>query len=459
MIRLQILIVFFLSAVSVGAVELHIPQAAIASAHFDAQAATDAWLATVSGPDRRRSDAYFEGGYWLILWDFLSLAAVMIVLLETRVSAKLRDLASRLSSRPWLRTYFYWIGFAVISAVLLFPLTVYEGFFREHVYGLSNQSFVSWMRDQLIAFALILLIGGLILIAVINLVRGYPRSWHIWSALVMLLFAMFGTAVAPVFIAPLFNTYTPLKNQRVKAQILSLAHANGIPVDDVYEVNASRQSKRVSANVSGLFGTDRITLNDNLLRRCSEQGVLATMGHEMGHYVMHHILNGMLFLAFILLVMFTLLRWGLLQALAMRGTHWQIAGLSDLAVLPLAVLLFSFFGFVLTPLTNTYTRMQEYAADIYGLNAARQPDGEAEVDLLLGEYRKLDPSPLEEFIFFDHPSGRTRIYAAMRWKKENLCLFDASLPCASGSDLYRRTISQRTRRSISNSRSFMGGRA
>jgi Zn-dependent protease with chaperone function len=430
MIRLRLLIIFFLSAVIVGAVELQIPQAAAASAHFDAQVATEAWLATVSATDRQRSDAYFEGGYWLILWDFLSLAAVMIVLLETRVSARLRDLASHLSSRPWLRTYFYWIGFAVISALLLFPLTVYEGFFREHAYGLSNQSFVSWMRDQLIAFALILLVGGLILIAVIRLVRGYPRSWHIWCALVILLFVMFGTAVAPVFIAPLFNTYTPLK------------------------------SKRVSANVSGLFGTDRITLNDNLLRRCSEQGVLATMGHEMGHYVMHHVSNLMLSLAFILLIMFTLLRWGLHRALAMRGAHWQIAGLSDLAVWPLAVLLFSFLSFVLTPLTNTYSRTLEYAADIYGLNAARQPDGEAEVDLLLGEYRKLSPSPLEEFIFFDHPSGRTRIYAAMRWKKENLCLFDASLPCASGSDLYRRTISQRTpRRSISNSRSLIGGRA
>jgi STE24 endopeptidase len=81
------------------------------------------------------------------------------------------------------------------------------------------------------------------------------------------------------------------------------------------------------------------------------------------------------------------------------------------------------------PVANTVSRMQEYEADLYGLNASRQPDGEAEVDLLLGEYRKLDPGPVEEFIFFDHPSGRGRIYAAMRWKAENLCLFDPSLPC------------------------------
>ena len=102
--------------------------------------------------------------------------------------------------------------------------------------------------------------------------------------------------------------------------------------------------------------------------------------------------------------------------------------------MPLLLLTVSTFSFLGTPLINSYTRAQEYEADIFGLNAARQPDGEAEIDLLLGEYRKLDPTPIEEFFFFDHPSGRTRIYAAMRWKAENLCLFDKSLPCAHSAD-------------------------
>jgi STE24 endopeptidase len=426
---LRLLIIFLLSALSAGAVELHIPQGAAASAHFDARPATDAWLATVSGSDRQRSDAYFEGGYWLILWDFLSLAAVMLILLETRISARLRGLASRVSKRPWLHAYFYWIGFVTISALLLFPLTIYESFFREHAYGLSNQSFGSWLRDQLIGFALVLFIGGLIVTTIVNLLRRLPRSWHLWGAVVTLAFLIFGVAVAPVFIAPLFNSYTPLKDQQIKAKILSLAHANGIPVNNVYQVDASRQSKRVSANVSGLFGTDRITLNDNLLKRCSEQGVLAVMGHEMGHYVMHHILNTILFSALLLLVMFLFLRWGLDRAIAKRGTQWQVNGPSDVGALPLAVLLISSFSFLLGPLSNTFTR-------------TRQPDGEAEVDLLLGEYRKLDPSPFEEFVFFDHPSGRTRIYAAMRWKAENLCLFDASLNCANPPAALKETANQ-----------------
>ena len=101
------------------------------------------------------------------------------------------------------------------------------------------------------------------------------------------------------------------------------------------------------------------------------------------------------------------------------GRSWGLRGMTDVAVLPLAVMVFSIYFFVTTPVGNTITRTMEFEADMYGLNAARQPDGEANVDLLLGEYRKMDPGPVEEFIFYDHPSGRTRITAAMRWKAEH----------------------------------------
>ncbi|MDQ2840209.1 MAG: M48 family metallopeptidase [Acidobacteriota bacterium] len=407
-----------------------VPSAAVASAHFDAEAATNAWLASVPAGAHAKSDAYFEGGYWLMLWDFLASAAVMLILLETGLSARMRNFAERVTTNTWVHAFLYWLEFAIVTTLLLFPLNVYEEFFREHQYGLSNQTFGGWLRDATVAFAVSLIFGGLVVATLFVLVRRLPRTWHLWGATVAIAFIIFGIVIAPVFILPLFNTYTPLKNVAIKQQILSLAHANGIPVNDVYEVDASKQSKRVSANVSGLFGTDRITLNDNLLARCSPQAVMSVMGHEMGHYVMHHVLNSVLFMAFMVLLLFSLLRWGLDRALKFRGARWQIGSIGDVAVLPLAALLLSIFSFILTPVFNTYTRTQEYEADIFGLDAARQPDGEAEVDLLLGEYRKLNPGPLEEFIFFDHPSGRTRIYAAMRWKAENLCLFDARLTCA-----------------------------
>jgi STE24 endopeptidase len=143
----------------------------------------------------------------------------------------------------------------------------------------------------------------------------------------------------------------------------------------------------------------------------------------MGHYVLNHIYKSILFLSVVTVLAFVYLFWGLGWALARWGEKWQIRGVGDTAVLPLAVLLFSLFGFVITPIMNTYTRTEEYEADMYGLNTSRQPDGFAQGAIHLGEYRKMSPGPVEEFIFFDHPSGRNRIYAAMRWKAENLKLF------------------------------------
>jgi STE24 endopeptidase len=227
--------------------------------------------------------------------------------------------------------------------------------------------------------------------------------------------------IGPVYIAPLFfNKYTILIDTKVVDPILRMARANGIAADKVYEMDASKQSKRVSANVSGFLGTMRITLNDNLLNRCSLPEIEAVMGHEMGHYVMNHVLKMILFFGIIVVAGFALLRWGIERLLAKYGARWRITSVGDVAVTPIAVFVFSVYLFVLTPFTNSFIRMQEFEADMFGLNAARQPDGMAEAALKLGEYRKMEPGPVEEWIFFDHPSGATRIRTAMRWKAEDL---------------------------------------
>jgi STE24 endopeptidase len=387
---------------------------------FDVKAAVDAYLASVPADARARSDAYFEGGYWLILWDFLYGAAVALVLLATGLSGRMRTLAERVTRFKPVQTLLYWTQFLVVTSVLSFPQTVYEGFVREAKYGLMNQAFGAWLGDQMKALVLSLVLVGVLLVVLFGIVRRLPRSWWMWGAGVSIAFLMITALVAPVYIAPLFNSYTLLKDQRVLQPILSMARANGIPATDVWEVDASRQSNRVSANVSGFLGTERITLNDNLLKRCSLPEIEAVMGHEMGHYVLNHIYKSILFFGVEAVVFFAFLRWSLTWSLARWGGRWGIRGIGDTAVLPLVVLLASVFFFVLTPVNNSWTRVQEFEADIFGLNAAGQPDGEAKVDLMLGEYRKLDPGPLEEMLFFDHPSGRTRITAAMRWKAEHL---------------------------------------
>ena len=391
-----------------------------ASGHaFDVKAAVDAYLATIPAEKRALSDAYFEGGYWLQLWDFLSIVVAMWILLRLRWSAWMRDAAERVTRFKALQTALYWVQFALVVAVLIFPLTVYEGFFREHKYGLSNQSFGQWMRDQVVGLAVTLVLGAILLVVLFGLVRRVGKNWWVWGSVVSLIFTAFVVLIAPVFISPLFNTYTKLADPRIREPILSLARANGIPATDVYVFDESRQSDRVSANVSGFAGTLRISLNDNLLKRCSLAGIESTMGHEMGHYVLNHVFKGLVLNGIVMVLTFVLLSWGLNAGLARWGESWGIRGITDLAVLPLAVLLVSTISFLLTPVDNTITRTMEYEADLYGINASQQPDGEAEVDLMLGEYRKLDPGRIEEFLFFDHPSGRTRITAAMRWKAEH----------------------------------------
>ena len=168
------------------------------------------------------------------------------------------------------------------------------------------------------------------------------------------------------------------------------------------------------------FGTTRITLNDNLLNRSSLASIEAVMGHEMGHYVLNHVYKMLVFMSVLVVLIMSALRWSLDHLLARFGARWGISGPGDLAVLPLAVALISACSLVATPITNTLVRTQEIEADVFGLNAAREPDGFAEAALQLSEYRKMEPSPIEEFIFFDHPSGATRIRTAMRWKAENL---------------------------------------
>jgi STE24 endopeptidase len=387
---------------------------------FDVKAATDAYLNSVPAADRVRSNAYFEGGYWLILWDFLFGAAVALVLLFTRISAGMRDRAERITRLKPLQTALYWSQYFVVTSLISLPLAIYEGFFRERKYGLMNQTFGGWFGDQTKAFLVGLILAGLLVVVLFEIVRRLPQTWWVWGTAVTIVFFAFSALIAPVYIAPLFNTYKKLQDEKVRGPILSLARANGIPAKEVWEVDASRQSKRVSANVSGFLGTERITLNDNLLKRCSLEEVQAVMGHEMGHYVLNHVYKGMLFFSLEALAFFAFLRWALRWTLARWGERWRISGIADPAVLPLVMLIASVFFFALTPLNNTYIRTGEYEADIFGLNAAGQPDAEAKVDLMLGEYRKLDPGPIEEFIFFDHPSGRTRITAAMRYKAEHL---------------------------------------
>jgi STE24 endopeptidase len=400
-----------------------VPPEALPSNHFDPEAATNAYLAQIPTSARARSDAYFEGGYWLLMWDLLMDVAIYWVLLQFGWSARMRDLAERITRFKPLQTFLYWLQFSLVGFVLGAPLGIYEGYIRERKYGLATQTFGPWLGEQLKALLIAIVFGGIVALVLVGVVRRWPKSWHIRCAIVSMVFSILLIMIVPVVLVPMFNTPKRLEDPKVTAPILSLARANGIPAHDVYEIDASKQSTRMSANVSGFGKTMRITMNDNLLKRGSPEEIQEAMGHEMGHYVLNHISKDVLFFFVVITVFFALLRWTLDWSFVRCGEKWHLRGFEDVAAIPLVFLIGSVYFFLLTPILNTHTRTSELEADMYGLNASRQPDGAAQGAIHLGEYRKMSPGPIEEWIFYDHPSGRTRIYNAMRWKAENLQLF------------------------------------
>src|SRR5947207_12649591 len=288
-----------------------VPPEAQPSPNFSADAATEAYLAEIPAAARARSDAYFEGGYWLILWDFLYGVVVALLLLNLRWSAKMRDLAQRVTRLKFVHDIIYWVEYAVLTTILTFPLAYYEGYIREHKYGLATQTFGPWFNDEFKGLLINVVLGAIAVPILFAIVRRLPNTWWIWGAIVTCFLYAIAAMIAPVFIFPIFNKITVLNDPKVTTPILSMARANNIPAHEVYEIDASRQTTRMSANVSGLGKTMRVTLNDNLLRRGSLEEIQSIMGHEMGHYVLNHVYKGTFFISVVFVIFFALLNWAI----------------------------------------------------------------------------------------------------------------------------------------------------
>src|SRR3990172_12800932 len=190
------------------------------------------YLSRLSPEERARSDAYFEGGYWLQLLDFLYGLGVALVLLATGLSRRVRDLASRITHRGRVRplgTAIYAAFYILASAILSFPLLVYTGFLREHQYGLSNQTFGPWFQERITALAVALVIFGLLIVLLYAIFRRAPTTWWIWGSVVSLSTLALTSLIAPVFIMPLFHDSRPLSVPELTAPLLAMARAPGLP--------------------------------------------------------------------------------------------------------------------------------------------------------------------------------------------------------------------------------------
>ena len=394
--------------------------AAASAVPFDADAATQAYLATLQGAARAKSDAYFEGGYWLPLWSALVALVTYWLMLRMGWSAKWSAWASRVTKREWLRPALYSLPYGIAASLIGLPWAIYTGYVREHQYGLSNQSFGDWATETAIMSGVGLVVGAIFFVIFWAVIRKSPKRWWLWgSGAVAALMAVM-ILLAPIFIEPLLNKYTPMQPGPVRDEILRIAHEQKIPTNDVYVVDASKQTKRISANVAGLGPTIRIALNDNLLNRSNIHGIKAVMGHEMGHYKLYHIQKLLAYLVLMALAGFFITAWAAPRVLKRHGERWGVTEVRDPASAPV---LFGILALLSLPgglIFNSIIRIHESEADAFGLAAAKEPDGFAMTAMQLSEYRKIEPGALEEILFYDHPSGRTRVQMAMDWKAANL---------------------------------------
>ncbi|HEX8899587.1 M48 family metallopeptidase [Vitreimonas sp.] len=385
---------------------------------FDPELATHAWLNTMGDEATARSNAYFEGGYII---DFAG------TLLSILVAGLILALGWARGVRAWLEKTVKWfplvaLGVAffvnLVSSVLTFPFSYYVDFVREHRYELSTQTFPEWFGEQMMGASIGLIVGSIFIAILYVIIRAARNTWWIWGSAVTLVFIAIMGMIAPVFISPLFNTYTPMEQSELRDDIIAMAQANGVPADDVFVYDRSRQTNSISANVSGMFGTTRISLADTLLERASPEATRAVMGHEIGHYVLGHTYSLLVMMGITIVIMFAIVHFGF-RALA-KNERWGVRDIADPAGLPLILVLISAVSLIASPIQRNIVYFHEQQADMFGLNVAREPDGFAEAAVLLSEYRKMEPSALEEWFFYDHPSGWNRVHNAMVWKAHEI---------------------------------------
>jgi STE24 endopeptidase len=330
----------------------------------------------------------------------------------------MRGFAERLTSvRPLQDAAVALLMLAALFAMNL-PVESYAGFARFRAAGFSGASFGQWLTDTALAWATITPFHVVGIVAIMVLIRARPRSWTAWASGVYLVVSASYVLLAPALIEPLFNELTPLAEGPQKGSILSMARANGVPAADVLVRDASLQGMLLDAHVSGFGGTARIVLDDNTIAAVSAAEVRMVMAHEIGHYVLAHIPKGIVFDALVMALGILLVGWSADRFLARHGGRLRCTGVGDIAALPLLWGSFLLWGYVALPVTNGITRQQEAEADLFGLNASREPTALAEYMIRDADTGQLDPSALEEWVFYGHPSPRHRIEMAMRWRAE-----------------------------------------
>ncbi|HEX2122323.1 MAG TPA: M48 family metallopeptidase [Thermoanaerobaculia bacterium] len=358
---------------------------------------------------RIRETLYFVG----VAYSFAALA----LLLLSGASRKMRDLAARVTARPFPMAMLYIVLFTLAMTVLELPLVYYSGFVVPHQFDLTDQSLAAWIGDEAKALAVNLVIGALVGALALLVIRRVRRWWlALWIGSIPLILLM--VVIQPIVLDPIFNKFEPLKNERLRDDLLELASRAGIEGGRVYQVDKSKQTKTMNAYVNGIGPTKRIVMWDTLLAKMSEDEVLGVMGHEMGHYVLKHMWKGLAFGLAVSFAVFFIAQKIYDRGLARRGARWGITGPGDPASVPWLLLILSAISFLLSPVLSGYSRRMEHQSDIFALELTRNNEALARAFVKLAEDSKRDPSPdpFIEFWRYTHPAIEKRIEFALSYK-------------------------------------------
>lgn len=397
---------------------------------IDPAAETARWLATISPEDLERAVAYTRGGHWLLLWGAIASVVVAWIIIRTGMLTGIRDRMERRRKRPKLVSLVVGVVYLLMSWVLTLPWAIYQSWWREMQYGLTEQPLAGWLGEAALGAGISTVFLGLLIVALYFIIRHARRLWWAWGAGLTAVAIVFLLLVLPIFIEPLFNTYTPAPDGPMRDSVVELAHRTGTPDDKIYIYDGSKQSDRYTANVSGLFGSARVAMSDVMFAKGADLAeVRGVVGHEMGHYVHMH----SLWMAGIMVLLAAIGFWLVdrLFPLAKRllGAY-RVGDVSDPAGLPVLAAIGAVIGLLSTPVQSTMIRLIETDADRFSLIHANEPDGLSKALIKTAEYRAPSPTAIEEFIFYDHPSVENRIRMAMEWKATHPANAPVAAPAA-----------------------------
>ena len=378
---------------------------------FDPQAATARYIDSLGAANLEKARHYTVGGHWMLLWGLLVAALVTWLIVRSglldRLDAKLGE------RRRSLSAYVVSLVFFLLSALLMLPWTLYEGWWREKGYGRTSQPLGDFMVQLGLSTVITAVVSGVFMIGLYWLMRRAGKAWWIWSGVLTAVVLAFTMLLAPILIEPLFNHYQPVPPGPVRNAVVTMAARAGIPADKIYMFNGSRQSNNFTANAGGVGSTARVAISDVALKNASLDEVRAVTGHEIGHYVLKHTWWGLLFFSLLAVALFWLADRLFPRFARAFGSD---ARLSEPPGLPVLMFMVSFFGLLALPLLNTFSRTLESQADLYSLETENRPDALATSLVKTAEYRYPRPGRVEEIIFYDHPSVEARVRTAMEWK-------------------------------------------